>query len=56
MDEVIGHARDGKNERSFRINFFHPNDLVTQGKKTGAAQRLPALNLDCQRLPVVGIK
>jgi hypothetical protein len=66
MDEVIGHARDRKNERPFRINFLLPNDLAARNKRTDDAQRgPPALNsvfgfflknLDCQRLPVVGIK
>jgi hypothetical protein len=65
MDDVIGHAGDRKNEGSFRINSFHSNDLVARGKRTGDAQRGPAINsvfgfflsnLDCQRLPVVGIK
>jgi len=41
MDEIIGHARDRKNERPFRINFFHPNDLVARSKRTGDAQRAP---------------
>jgi hypothetical protein len=65
MDEVFGHARDRKNERPFRINFFHPNDLAARSKRTGNAQRAPDIqfcfgfflsNLDCQRLPVVGRK
>ena len=35
MDEVIGRrTRDGKNERPFRINSFHPNDLVARSKRT----------------------
>jgi len=40
MDDVIGHARDRKNERPFRINFFHPNGLVARSKRTGDAQRV----------------
>ena len=65
MNEVIGHARDRKNEQPLRINFFHPNDLAARSKRTGNAQRAPAIqfcfgfflsNLDCQRLPVFGIK
>ena len=39
MDEAVGGARDRKNERPLRINFFCPNDLVTRSKKTGDAQR-----------------
>jgi hypothetical protein len=65
MDDVIGHARDRKNERPFRINFFHSNDLAARSKRTDDAQQPRAINsvfgfflsnLDCQRLPVVGIK
>ena len=66
MNEVIGHARDRKNEQPLRINFFHPNDLAARSKRTGDAQPGPRAinsvfgfflsNLDCQRLPVVGIK
>ena len=66
MDEVIGHARNRKNERPFRINSFHPNDLVARSKRKGRCTAGPRAinsvfgfflaNLDCQRLPVVGIK
>ena len=38
MDEVIGHAGDCNNEWPLRINFLHPNDLVTRSKRTGDAQ------------------
>ena len=41
MDEVIGHARDRKNEQPLRINFRHPNDLAARSKRTGNAQRAP---------------
>src|SRR4029077_518104 len=61
----FGHAGDRKNELPFRVNSFHPNDLVARSKRTGDAQRGPRpvnsvfgfflSNLDCQGLPVVGI-